>query len=243
MPYIKATGPNLYIRPISINEIDAVRECVADWRADGVTLPENQAKADILNWIQQMKWLNEKTPYLKRKDESGNYLLDIPDSGVWESEGVEGLDTDISEAETRIMWAEGIFLRSNDTCVGVTKGAFSHRKYFHSMTALHPSYRGQGIWEEADKIGLKTLFVALPNVESITTWVPVERKNTTGAILASDAVESSDSQITLADRIDEVTYDKRVVTREQFLAWYNLSEQENLRNLYHKLEVVEEDLF
>ena len=47
MPYIKATGPNLYIRPISINELDAIRECVADWRADGVTLPEKEAKLEV----------------------------------------------------------------------------------------------------------------------------------------------------------------------------------------------------
>lgn len=244
MPYIKATGPNLYIRPISINELDAIRECVADWRADGVTLSEKEAKLEVLSWVKQMKWALEETPYLKRKDESGNYILDIQSSEEWRAQGVKSVDGNgLTDLHTRVTWVEGIFLRSDDTCVGVTKGYWREQDFEHEMTAMHPDYRGQGIWEEADKVGLKTLFVALPNANSITTWVPIEKRNTTGAILVSDDIESNDSRVTLADRIDEVTYDKRVITREQFLAWYNLPEQESLRNLYHKLEVIEEDLF
>jgi len=244
MSYIKATGPTLYIRPISINELDVIRECVADWRADGVTLSEKETKVEVLNWVKQMKWALEETTYLKRKDESGHYILDIQNSEEWRSQGIKSVDGNgLTDPNTRISWVEGIFLRSDDTCVGINKAYWKDQDFQLEMTAMHPDYRGQGIWDEATKIGLKSLFIALPNVRSLTTWVPVEKRNTAGDQLATIAEETTDSTVTLADRIDEVTYDKRVITREQFLAWYNLPEQENLRNLYHKLEVIEEDLF
>ena len=226
MLYAKTTGPNVYIRVITINELDAIRDAVSDWRADGTQTPEKQARQNVLEWVERMQWVHKETELYSHLDENGerDFKLaeDSPDMSYWH---------------------EGIFLNSDDTCVGIVNGKFLDRVYYHYVTAIRPAWRGTGIYEEADALGSKTLFLTIPNLKHMVVRIPVGKENTSGTVMSQEDLGNTDGTIELADRIDPVTYHNRIITKEDFIAWYNLPEQETLRNTYYKYEIIEGDLF
>ena len=40
---MKQTFPTIYLKPMTVNEKEAVRDAISDWRADGVEMTDDEA--------------------------------------------------------------------------------------------------------------------------------------------------------------------------------------------------------
>jgi len=215
MGYAKPTGERLYIKYIKLEDKDLIKDALSDWRADGVTETDYEFTLRIKKWV----------------DQNGRMLDD--------SEDVDEDDFDVSKVLNRdCWWTEGIYLKSDDTLVGFTRGKFSGKDYYHYITAIRPSYRGNGYFEEAGAIGNKTLFIKYSLVDRIIAMIPIDQLNQANAQSSLDALGVDAERETLTDRIAPITYQRRVITKEQYIEWYNKDEQKSLRDAYFSLEEV-----
>ena len=215
MGYVVPTGERLYTRFIKLEDKDAIKDALSDWRADGVVESDYEFTLRIQQWIAQ----NER-------------MLD-------DSEDVDTDDFDASKILNRdCWWTEGIYLRSDDTCIGFVRGHFLERDYYHYVTAIRPAYRDNGYFEEAGEIGNKTLFIQYSLVNRLITMIPIDQLNQTNSHSSLDALGSSTERETITDRIAPTTYQRKIVTREQYVEWYNKDEQKAIRDKYYNLEVV-----
>ena len=53
MAYAKQTFPTIYLKPMTLNEKEAVRDAISDWRADGVQMTDDDATTLIYQWCEQ----------------------------------------------------------------------------------------------------------------------------------------------------------------------------------------------
>lgn len=215
MGYAVPTGERLYTRFIKLEDKDAIKDALTDWRADGVMESDYEFTLRIQQWI----------------DQNARMLDD--------SEDVDEDNFDISKVLNRdCWWTEGIYLKSDNTLVGFVRGKFSGRDYYHYITAIRPSYRDNGYFEEAGEIGNKTLFIQYSLVNRIIAMVPIDQLNQANSHTSLDALGVDAERETLTDRIAPTTYQKRIITKEQYVEWYNKDEQKSLRDKYYNLEVV-----
>jgi hypothetical protein len=208
-------GERIYIKYIKLEDKDSIKDTLSDWRADGVTETDEEFTLRIKKWVDQNK-----------------QMLD-------DSEDVDTDDFDISKVLNRdLWWTEGIYLKSDDTLVGFTRGKFSGKDYYHYITAIRPSHRGNGYFEEAGAIGNKTLFITHSLVDRIIAMIPIDQLNQANSQSSLDALGVDSERETLTDRIAPITYQRRVITKEQYIEWYNKDEQKSLRDAYYNFEVV-----
>ena len=214
MGYAKPTSERLYFKFIEIKDKDAIKDALSDWRADGVT--ESDYEFDL----RIKKWLDQNT--------------------LMRSEGVaEEDDMKLENVMRRdCWWTEGIYLRSDDTCIGFTRGKFSGNCYYHYVTAIRPSYRGSGYFGECNLMGNKILFTTYTHIEKQISMIPVDELNKDNSYASLDALGTDDVRETRTDRIAPTTYQKKIITRDQFMEWYNKDEQKPLRDAYYKYEII-----
>ena len=55
MIYAKISTTNVYHRPLTINELDAVKDALTDWRADGIMEDDDEFELRIKKWTEQIK--------------------------------------------------------------------------------------------------------------------------------------------------------------------------------------------
>ena len=214
MGYAKPTSERLYFKFIEIEDKDALKDALSDWRADGVTESDEEFTLRIKKWLKQ----NER----------------MRDEGVEEED-----DLDMSRVLNRdCWWTEGIYLRSDDTCIGFTRGKFSGKAYYHYVTVIRPSYRGNGYFGECNLMGNKILFTTYTHIEKQISMIPVDELNKENSYASLDALGTDDVQETRTDRIAPTTYQKKIITRDQFMEWYNKDEQKPLRDAYYKYEII-----
>jgi len=214
MGYAKPTSERLYFKFIEIEDKDAIKDALSDWRADGVT--ESDYEFDL----RIKKWLDQNT--------------------LMRSEGVaEEDDMKLENVMRRdCWWTEGIYLRSDDTCIGFTRGKFSGNCYYHYVTAIRPSYRGSGYFGECNLMGNKILFTTYTHIEKQISMIPVDELNKENSYASLDALGTDDVRETRTDRIAPTTYQKKIITRDQFMEWYNKDEQKPLRDAYYNYEII-----
>ena len=214
MGYAKPTSERLYFKFIEIEDKDALKDDLSDWRADGVTESDEEFTLRVKKWLKQ----NER----------------IRDEGVEEED-----DLDMSRVLNRdCWWTEGIYLRSDDTCIGFTRGKFSGKAYYHYVTAIRPSYRGNGYFGECNLMGNKILFTTYTHIEKQISMIPVDELNKENSYASLDALGVDEERETKTDRIAPITYQRRIITRDQFLNWYNQDEQQPLRDAYYNYEII-----
>lgn len=227
MKYSKQTFPTVYIKAMTLNEKDAVLDALSDWRADGVQMTDDEATTLVHQWCEQMKapW-EEYTKALGTEDE---YKIEAdPDQPFGTS------------------WAyDCIFRNSDDVCIGFQIGKFIGTRFHHSMTCIRPAYRNQGYYTELGEQGLKTLFIALKNVETFTSNVPVNAGTLPSAIydLYNGDTDWSAGLLrtqTLLDRIDPVEYQLYEVRKEDWLAWLDLPKNAAIKAATFSYEILDE---
>ena len=208
------TSERLYTRYITLEDKDAMKDALSDWRADGVTESDYEFTLRVKKWILQNDRMRD--------------------------EDVEEEDTmDKTKVMNRDCWfTDGIYLRSDDTCVGFTRGKFSGNCYYHYVTVVRPSYRGNGYFGECGLMGNKVLFTTYTHIEKIIAMVPDDQLNKSNSYGSLDALGVDAEQETLTDRIAPITYQRRIITRDQFMEWYNKDEQKSLRDAYYKYEII-----
>ena len=214
MGYAKPTSERLYFKFIEIEDKDALKDALSDWRADGVTESDEEFTLRIKKWLKQ----NER----------------MRDEGVEEED-----DLDMSRVLNRdCWWTEGIYLRSDDTCIGFTRGKFSGKAYYHYVTVIRPSYRGKGYFGECNLMGNKILFTTYTHIEKQISMIPVDELNKENSYASLDALGVDEERETKTDRIAPITYQRRIITRDQFMEWYNKDEQKPLRDAYYNYEII-----
>ena len=225
MIYAKISTTNVYHRPLTINELDAVKDALTDWRADGIMEDDDEFELRIKKWAEQNRYIhNVDTNAVFYNPESELYY-------TW------------NDNHNKTWWTEGIFLKSDDTCIGFTRGKFVDRYYRHHVTAFRPAYRKQGYYAESDLLGCRSIF-EIKGIEKEVVMIPTEYLNTNGSIIsASTLLGDDEDDVTLTDRIDPVTYRTRTITKEAFLAWFNDPAQEAVRNTPFEIELIHENLF
>ena len=224
MIYAKISSTNVYHRPLSMNELDAVKDALTDWRADGIMEADDEFELRIKKWVEQNRYIhNVDTNQVFYNPESEFYY-------TW------------NDNHNKTWWTEGVFLKSDDTCIGFTRGKFLDRCYRHHVTAFRPAYRKQGYYEESDLLGVRAIF-RINGIEKEIVMIPTEYLNTTGSVMSSTLLGDDEDDVTLTDRIDPVTYRTRTLTKEDFLAWYNDPAQEAVRNIPFETEIIHENLF
>ena len=214
MGYGKPTSERLYFKFIEIEDKDALKDALSDWRADGVTESDHEFTLRIKKWLKQ----NER----------------MRDEGVEEED-----DMDVSKVMNRdCWWTEGIYLRSDDTCIGFTRGKFSGNCYYHYVTAIRPSYRGSGYFGECNLMGNKILFTTYTHIEKQIAMIPDDQLNKENSYASLDALGVDEERETKTDRIAPITYQRRILTRDQFMEWYNKDEQKPLRDAHYNYEII-----
>ena len=225
MIYAKISSTNVYHRPLTINELDAVKDALTDWRADGIMEADDEFELRIKKWVEQNRYIhNVDTNAVFYNPESELYY-------TW------------NDNHNKTWWTEGIFLKSDNTCIGFTRGKFVNRCYRHHVTAFRPAYRKKGYYAESDLLGARSIF-EIKGIEKEIVMIPTEYLNTNGSIISASTLLGEDEEdVTLTDRIDPITYRTRIITKEDFLTWFNDPAQESVRNTPFEIELIHEDLF
>ena len=227
MKYSKQTFPTIYIKYMTLNEKDAVLDALSDWRADGVQMTDDEATTLFYQWCEQMKapWAE----YTKSLGTENEYMVEPdPDQPFGTS------------------WAyDCIFRKSDDVCIGFQIGKFIGTRFHHSMTCIRPAYRNQGYYTELGEQGLKTLFIALKNVETFTSNVPVKAGTLPSAIydLYNGDTDWSAGLLrtqTLLDRIDPVEYQLYEIKKEDWLEWLDLPKNAAIKAATFSYEILDE---
>lgn len=224
--YQKVIGPRIYISPIKEADIDAIRDAMSDWRADGVQMTDEQATVTIKEWVGQME-RNQQNFLAASADPSD------PDAFV----------VDPADVFERTWTYDGFYLNETDECIGFQIGKFVGKEYQHRAVMMRPSFRGQGYYSDATRIGAKTLFLQIKNCEAMTSTIPVEQSSEMQEHMAKSVWVSDDLEIssfTNVERIVPVAYSKQRVTKEQWLEWYNADAQADLRAEYYEYQIHDE---
>ena len=224
MIYAKLSSANIYHRPLTMNELDAVKDALTDWRADGIMEEDDEFELRIRKWVEQNRLIHN-VDY--------NAIFYNPESEFYYT---------WNDSYNKTWWNDGIFLKSDDTCIGFTRGKFLDRCYRHYVSAFRPAYRKQGYYAESDLLGTRSIF-NIKGIEKEEVMIPTQYLNTTGSVMSSTSLGDDDGEVTLTDRIDPTTYRNRTLTREAFLAWFNDPAQESVRNTPFEIELIHEDLF
>ncbi len=224
MIYAKLSSANIYHRPLTMNELDAVKDALTDWRADGIMEEDDEFELRIRKWVEQNRLIHN-VDY--------NAIFYNPESEFYYT---------WNDSYNKTWWNDGIFLKSDDTCIGFTRGKFLDRCYRHYVSAFRPAYRKQGYYAESDLLGTRSIF-NIKGIEKEEVMIPTQYLNTTGSVMSSTSLGDDEGETTLTDRIDPTTYRNRTLTREAFLAWFNDPAQESVRNTPFEIELIHEDLF
>ena len=60
MIYAKLSSTNIYHRPLTMNELDAVKDALTDWRADGIMEADDEFELRIKKWVEQNRTAKKK---------------------------------------------------------------------------------------------------------------------------------------------------------------------------------------
>ena len=227
MATTKITFPTIYLKPMTVNEKEAVRDAISDWRADGVEMTDDEATTLIHQWCEQMKKPQEA--YFSAMGTENEFMVD-PDTAN----------------EFGTSWAyDCIFRNSDDVCIGFQVGKFIGTRYHHSMTCIRPAYRNQGYYSELGDQGLKTLFIGLKNVETFTSNVPTAAGTLPSSIydLYNGDTDWSAGLLrtqTLLDRIDPIEYQLYEVKKSDWLTWLDLPKNAALKAATFSYEKIDD---
>jgi len=150
----------------------------------------------------------------------------------------------ISSTET-FKHTRGIFLKSNNTCIGITRGFFTgDKKYEKILTAFDPDYRGLGHRKEYSSIALKMYFNEY-QIDSLTRKLPLRFTDGTSnsAFVTNMArmlhiaetyepfVEATEvSKEVNTSRGAAIEYSVRTITKAQWQTWIDLAENAAIKN-------------
>jgi len=225
MAYMKQTFPTIYLKPMTVNEKEVVRDAISDWRADGVEMTDDEATTLIHQWCEQMK--TSDATFRAALGGENEYMV----------------EPDPEQPLGRAWSYDSIFRNSDDVCIGFQVGKFIGTRYHHSMTCIRPAYRNQGYYTEAAEQGLKTLFLGLKNVETFTCNMPVKAGTLSSKIydLYNTDTDWSAGLLktqTLLDRIDPVEYQLYEVRKADWLAWLDLSKNAAVKAATFSFELI-----
>jgi len=217
----KVTGPTTYVKPLTINEKEAVRDAISDWRDDGVQMVDAEADLIIQHWVDQMTE-GRDAYFANMGGENEHHIED--GKATW--------------------WYECIFLKSDDTCIGVNVGRFDGLHYIHSFIAIRPAYRNQGYQKEVSEFTIKTLFTVIQNCESCKVSIPTDGGNLNSDQIALWKTDSSWNNTTgktktLLDRVKPVEYQYMTITKAEYLTWLNLPANAAIKNGTFSYEIID----
>ena len=87
-------------------------------------------------------------------------------------------------------------------------------------------------------MGKKILFTTYTHIEKQISMIPVDELNKENSYASLDALGTEEERETRTDRIAPTTYQKKIITRDQFMEWYNKDEQKPLRDSYYNYEII-----
>ena len=227
MAHAKVTFTNIYTKAMTMNEKEAVRDAISDWRADTVQMTDDEATLLIYQWCEQMKKAHEA--YFSAIGTENEYMVEPDPAG-----------------EFGTSWAyDCIFRKSDDVCIGFQIGKFIGTRYHHSMTCIRPAYRNQGYYSELAENGPKPLFLTLKNIETFTTNIP-----TAAGTLPSSVYDLYNTDTdwsagilrtqTLLDRIDPVEYTLYEVKKSDWLTWLDLPKNAALKAATYSYDIIDD---
>ena len=87
-------------------------------------------------------------------------------------------------------------------------------------------------------MGNKIPFTTYTHIEKQISMIPVDELNKENSYASLDALGVDEERETKTDRIAPITYQRRIITRDQFMDWYNKDEQKPLRDAYYNYEII-----
>ena len=135
-PIYRIFGENIYKTHIKKEDKQAIIDATSDWRADG------QMDLEEFEYVFQ-RWL-----------EQNEEILDHTEAQT----GQQGTDWWYEEPVWGKSMTEGIYLKSDDTCIGFERCRILEWSMSNEITALVPSARENGYYIETSSLGLNTLF-------------------------------------------------------------------------------------
>jgi hypothetical protein len=221
----RAVGTNLYWRELVVEEdMEILDKALVDWYPYSWLLP------DELTMLKK-KWFKNGL-YTQIFGEE-HKTRDQVNADFKNNKGLN------ENSFTHVV--AGNFLKSNDTCIGISKGCVNRLHYFHELVAFDPAYRGEGYFKERNIIGQKVLFEVY-KMKSNTIKIPIlpsiENAENAGLVASIKAVNHSQGirdlieieQVTGAGRATPLQYSVQKMTREEWGIWINLPENAEYKN-------------
>ena len=208
-PIYRIFGENIYKTHIRKEDKQAIIDATSDWRADG-QMDLEEFEYVFPRWLEQNEEILDHT-----EAQTGQQGTDW-----WDEEPVWGKSM-----------TEGIYLKSDDTCIGFERCRILEWSMSNEITALVPSARENGYYIENSSLGLKTLFETF-GCRSIITQTPTS-VNTSKQPYKDITPTKVETRL---DRITPVEYRETILTREWYTQWINEPEQSTLKNIpytYH----------
>jgi len=200
MTHARATGNRIYTKIPTVADKAAFLDAMSDWRPDGVT-PEDQELED--------------------------YFTQVTEQSAYALARLESQKSDPSysfEADYKGWIYEAIYLKSDDTFIGISIGKMTYGTFYHQTVMFRPAYRGQGYASEYTILGYKTLFEGMSGCDEVYTRRPASPSTELQSISTMYDGTDIKNTLTLLDRIDPVEYHELVLTKEQWATWINLPE-------------------
>ena len=135
-PNYRVEGENIYKTHLEEKDKQAVIDATSDWRADG-EMDLEEFELVFPTWLEQNQFIKNHTD--KQTEQQG--------TDWWYEEPCWGK-----------MITEGIYLKSDDSCIGFERATILEWSFVNEITALVPSAREKGYYIENSALGLKTLF-------------------------------------------------------------------------------------
>ena len=223
----RAIGTTIYERPLVVEaDMEILDRALVDWYAYA--------------WL-----LTDELTMLKNKWFKNNLYVD----GI--SKTKEQATTEFRAEGTLsnnfYHSVNGMFLISNNTCVGVSKGYVENLHYVNELVAIDPAHRGQGYLSESTIMGQKTLF-QIYGFKSTSSKFPINLPSETpenATLVAS--LEAGNHQMSKGDytEVEQVNdagrsvplqYSISKMTKEEWEVWINLPENAAKKNASYTWE-------
>jgi hypothetical protein len=200
----RIVGEHIYKKLIEEEDKQAIIDATSDWRADGAMNLESFEYV-FPWWLEHNQSIKD---YLSKQTEA-------PGTDWWFEEPCWGK-----------MLTEGIYLKSNDKCIGFERLRIIEGSYVSIVAALIPAERGKGYYIEHSAIGLKSIFETRGCLSLIS-------KTPTSMVSSKQPYKDITpiSVDTKLDRVEPVEYRETVLTREWYTQWINKPEQSTIKNV------------
>ena len=199
----RVIGEHIYKKLIEEEDKQAIIDATEDWRADKAMNLES-FESIFPRWLKHNQIIKD---YLSKQTEE-------PGTDWWFEEPCWGKTL-----------TEGIYLKSNDKCIGFERSRIIEGSFVSIVAALIPAEREKGYYIENSAVGLKTLFERLGCLSFISkTPTSVNTSKQPYKDITTISVE------TKLDRVEPVEYRETILTREWYTEWINAPEQSTLKN-------------